>query len=77
MKISFIKYEKEQKYQIPKIMGMNVEELMEPDKIDDKIKELKDKNYTTILISNELASFSQNIINEYKYDNSINIVILP
>lgn len=77
MKISFIKYEKEQKYQISKIMGMNVEELIDPDKIDDKIKELKDKNYTTIFISNELASFSENIINEYKYDNSINIVILP
>ena len=77
MKISFIKYQKEQKYQIPQIIGMNIEEINEPEQVDDKINELKNKQYTTILISDELASFSQNIINKYKNDNSINIIILP
>ena len=39
MKISFIKYEKD--YQIPKLLGMNIEEIKEPEEIDNKIEELK------------------------------------
>lgn len=77
MKISFIKYEKEKNYQIPKIFGMNIEEIKEPEQIDEKIEELKKMKYTTIVISNELASFSENIINKYKYDNTLNIIITP
>lgn len=77
MKMSFIKYEKENNYQIPKIFGMNIEEIAEPEKIDEKIEELKKMKYTTIVISNELASFSEKIINKYKYDNTLNIIITP
>ncbi|MBQ2938270.1 MAG: hypothetical protein IJE05_05290 [Clostridia bacterium] len=77
MKISFIKYEKEKNYQIPKVFGLNVEELKEPEQIDEKIEELKEKQYTTIVIPNELASFSEKVINKYKYDNTINIIITP
>lgn len=77
LRISFIKYEKEQKYQIPKIMGINIEEIKEPEQVDEKIRELKNKEYTTIIISNELASFSEKIINKYKYDDYIKIIILP
>lgn len=75
MKTSFIKYEKD--YQIPKILGMNIEEIKEPEEIDNKIEELKKQKYTTIVIPNELASFSQDIINKYKYDNKLNIIITP
>ena len=75
MKISFIKYEKD--YQIPKLLGMNIEEIKEPEEIDNKIEELKKQKYTTIVIPNELASFSQDIINKYKYDNKLNIIITP
>lgn len=57
MKISFIKYEKEENYKIPKIFGMNVEEISEPEQIDEKIAELKREKYTTIVIPDELASF--------------------
>lgn len=77
MKISFIKYEKEQNYQIPKLLGMNIEEIKKPEQIDEKIEQLKKEKYTTIVIPNELASFSENIINKYKYDNTINIIITP
>ena len=42
MKISFIKYEKD--YQIPKLLGMNIEEIKEPEEIDNKIEELKKQN---------------------------------
>ena len=75
MKTSFIKYEKD--YQIPKLLGMNIEEIKEPEEIDNKIEELKKQKYTTIVIPNELASFSQDIINKYKYDNKLNIIITP
>ena len=77
MKISFIKYEKEENFRIPKLFGMNVEEIKEPEQIDEKIKELKEQKFTTIIIPNELASFSENIISKYKYDNSLNIIITP
>lgn len=77
MKISFIKYEKGKNYQIPKVFGLNVEELKEPEQIDEKIEELKERRYTTIVIPNELASFSENVINKYKYDSTINIIITP
>ena len=77
MKISFIKYEKSEKYSILQLLGMNVVEISEPEQIDSKIEELKNQNYTTIVIPNELASFSEKIINKYKYDNSLNIIITP
>lgn len=77
MKISFIKYEKEKDFKIPQLFGMNVEEIKEPEQIDETIEELKKQKYTTVIIPNELASFSENIINKYKYDNSLNIIIMP
>lgn len=77
MKITFIKYEKENNYQIPRLFGINVEEIKEPEQIDEKIEELKRKEYTTIVISDELASFSEKIVNKYKYDNSIKLIITP
>lgn len=77
MKISFIKYEKEEYYAIPRAFGINVEELANPEEIDNKIKELKDKNYTTIIIPSELASFSQKIFSQYKNDPKMNIIITP
>ena len=46
MKISFIKYEKEKDFKIPKLFGMNVEEIKEPEQIDEKIEELKKQKYT-------------------------------
>ena len=75
MKISFIKYEKD--YKIPRLLGMNIEKINKPEEIDNKIEELKKQKYTTIVIPNELASFSQDIINKYKYDTTLNIVIVP
>ena len=56
---------------------MKVEEIQEPEEIDETIKNLKKEKYTTIIIPNELASFSQDIISKYKYDPTLNIVIVP
>ena len=71
------KDEYEKDYQIPKLLGMNIEEIKEPEEIDNKIEELKKQKYTTIVIPNELASFSQDIISKYKYDPTLNIIIIP
>lgn len=78
MKISFIKYKNDVKvYRIPEMLGMDIFDIENPEEIDNKIDELKDKKYTTIIIPNELASFSEGILNKYKYNNKINIVITP
>ncbi len=77
MKISFIKCEKEAKFKIPELFGINIEEIEKPEQVDEKIEELKEQKFTTIIIQNELASFSEKIIREYKYDKSLNIIIIP
>ena len=43
--------------------------------MDEKIKELKNKNYTSVVISNELAGFSQDIIKKYRKYKDFNIII--
>ena len=78
MKISFIKTRNDKNsYKMAKNFAMDVFEIQEPEQIDEKIEELKIKNYNTIIITNELASFSQNLIPKYKNDSKINIVITP
>ena len=46
-------------------------------KTDEKIRELVDKNYTTIVVSNEVASFSEDIIKKYNRIENVNIIIAP
>lgn len=78
MKTVFIQYKNDSKqYRLPHILGIEINKIEEPEKIDSKIDELKSKEYTTIIIPNELASFSEKITNQYKYDPNINIIITP
>ena len=78
MKISFIKYDKDKEsYKIAKGLGMDVFEIDNPDKIDEKIDELKANNYTTIFIPNDLASFSEKMQKRYKNDGRVSIIITP
>ncbi len=78
MKVSFLKYKNDTlSYKIPKGLGMDVFEIENPEQIDNKIEELKNKKYTTIFMPSELASFSEKLINNYKYSNQLNIVITP
>ena len=78
MKVSFLKYKDDtSSYKIPKGLGMDVFEIENPEQIDNKLEELKNNNYTTIFIPSELASFSERIINSYKYSSQLNIVITP
>ena len=76
MKISWIKYEKDDKnFNMPERLGFDVFKLENPEETDKKIDELINNKYTTIFITDEIASFSSNIINKYNKDDKIKIII--
>ena len=77
MKVCFLKYEKEKYYRMPQILGMHIREIDKPEKVDLAIDKLKKENYKTVVISDNLASFSEKIANQYKKDNNFNIIIIP
>lgn len=78
MAISWIKSSKDNKsFKIFKNLGMDVYDIDDLDKTDEKIKELVEQKYNTIVISNELAGFSQDIIKKYSKTEDINIIIAP
>ncbi len=60
---------------LPKNLGMNVYEIEDLDKTDEKIEEVIENKHNPIVISNELAGFSENIIKKYSKDEGINIII--
>ena len=76
MKISWIKYEKDDlSFKIPEKLGFDVFKLVEPAQADSKIKELINKRYDTIILTNEIAGFSEDIVKKYSKDRNINIII--
>lgn len=78
MKISWIKYEKDNKdFRIAERLGMDVYRIESPEEIDDKIQELVKENYNTIVLSNEVAGFSEDIIKKYQNRKDVNIIISP
>ena len=76
MKMSWIKYEKDDiSFKVPEKLGFDVFKLDEPEEADNKIKELIDKRYDTIILTSEIAGFSEDIIKKYNKDRSISIII--
>ncbi len=76
MKISWVKYEKDViNFNLPERLGFDVFKLENPEDIDKKLDELIKNKYKTIFITDEIASFSNNIINKYKRNNEIKIII--
>ncbi len=76
MKISWIKYEKDTKsFRLPQALGFDVFSLQDLEKTDETMKELIGKNYDTIILSNEVAGFSEDIIKKYQKDKNVKIVI--
>ena len=66
MKISWVKFEKdESSFKIPENLGFDVFKLKELEKTDETLKDLIDKKYTTIIITNDIAAFSEDIIKKY------------
>lgn len=78
MKISWVKYQEDtDKFKLPERLGFDVYKINDLEKTDDKINELINNNYKTLIISNEVASFSQDIIKKYDTDKDIRIIIAP
>lgn len=76
MKMSWIKYEKDEtSFRVPEKLGFDVFKLEDPEQADDKIKELIEKRYDTIILTNELAGFSEDIIKKYNRNRNISIII--
>ena len=74
--MSWIKYEKDNiSFNVPEKLGFDVFKLQEPEQADNKIKELIDKRYDTIILTSEIAGFSEDIIKKYNKDRSVSIII--
>lgn len=78
MKTVFIKYCKDKEsFNFFKSIGANVIELKNPEDIDIEIKNLYDNNCKRIVITNELSSFSEDIIKKYNSYQNFSIIIAP
>ncbi len=76
MKMSWIKYEKDDlSFKVPEKLGFDVFKLIEPEETDNKIKELINKNYDFIIVTSEIAGFSEDIIKKYDKDRNVTIII--
>ena len=76
MKISWLKLDNDNKnFKIPTSFGMDVFSVNSTENVDNKIDELISNNYNTIVISKEVAGFSQKINNEYLKNKNVEIII--
>lgn len=76
IKVSWIKYEKDKSsFKMPEALGLDVYKLKDPEETDETIKKLLEQNYKTIVLSNEIAGFSEDIIKKYNYNKNVNIII--
>ncbi len=76
MKVSWLKYDKDKNsFKIPEALGFDVYKLKDPEQTDKKIKELVQKDYKMLVVSDEIASFSQDIITKYNRDKNVSIII--
>lgn len=78
MKISCIKSNKDnESFNFFKSIGCNIVELNDLEKVDNEINNLIHEKYKTIILSNDVAGFSEDIIKKYRKEDSINIIIAP
>ena len=78
MRIGWIKSKQDMmSFRFPKNMGFPVYEIEDLEKTDATIKQLVEKEYNTIILSNEVAGFSEDIIKKYAKNEEINIIIAP
>lgn len=76
MKISWIKYYKdENSFKVPEHLGFDVFKIQDLEESDNQIKQLIQKNYNTIIITNQIAGTSQDIIKKYDKNDDVNIII--
>ena len=78
MKVSWIRAEGDNKnFEMLKKLGFDVYSVDEPENTDKKIEELVNNDCKIIILSNEIASFSSDIITKYSNQEDVSIVISP
>ena len=79
MKVSWIKQENDNRnFAIAERLGLGVYRLSNPEEVDKTMEDLiNNQNCKNIVLSNEIAGFSEDIIKKYKTDNNVNIFISP
>ena len=75
LKLVCIKAKNDDSFRIFKAFGTKIYEIEDLEQIDSQIKQCVKNNYNTILISEELANFSGDIITKYKNSSTVNIII--
>ena len=76
MKISWVKYKYDvDSFKMPEALGFDVYKIEDPETTDEKISELVKKDYRMVVVSDEIASFSEDIIKKYNRDKNISIII--
>ena len=66
LKISWLKTKKDQdSFKLIKRLGFDVHELEDPERIDNEINKLINEKCYNIILTNEIASFSEDIIKKY------------
>lgn len=78
MRISLIKAKTDKEsFRIFQGLGFRVVEMEDLDNTDKQIENLVKENYQTIILTNEIAGFSEDIIKKYTHNDDINIIIAP
>ena len=78
MKISWLRTKNDnESFKLLKNLGFEVYNVEEPENTDKKIEELVENDYKIIILSNEIASFSSDIITKYSNQDDVSIVIAP
>ena len=74
LKISWIRYKDDKNsFRMFKNLGFDVLEVEDVDNTDNVIKDLIQNDYKTIVLSNEIAGFSGDIIKKYAKQDDINM----
>ena len=58
-------------------LGFDVYEIQDLEKTDETLKELVNQQYDTIFMTNEVASFSEDLVKKYYKSDAIKIFIAP
>ena len=79
MSIAWIKNKDDkQSFKLIQSLGGNIYQLEDLENVDQLIKDLyENQYYKTIIMSNELAGFSEDIIRKYQFNDDIRIIIAP
>jgi len=78
MKLTLLKAESDKKsFKMLEALGAEVQTIEDLETTDEAIKKLIKNDYSTIIVTNEVASFSEDIMKKYRRETDIKIIIAP